>query len=618
MLSWLQRIDIQPRQMLVPTLALLAALFAVGRWVSWPLAGALALAVMGWGAAVLYRAQLQARLRNAEVVEEQLALTESRRNEEKLRLQALMRLNQGLSEAQDEREIMESALAVLTGLVNALGCSFVPVDEWDQPLPAFTYGQLPEPVLGAWATHLASSYLRQRCSNCKLLVGPRGDCPLHPSEVGDSMRVFCLPLVRAKNGGRTLGILHLYLPPGRVLDEDTRCFMEGLLQQIALAYESARMRSQELATLRQIQMLHAPESGFAASLSTLLDGLLQALDADCVLVRLRPSTDDRLSNLIVVRGQTCGMDDEEIEAIFTRVVASEVAGPGKGASASLAGAVPVWLAMPLTLPSGLRWDGSLPAGHVLGMLLVGVNHAHEFHPRQQAVLQTVAAQVALLVENERLMRSLEYKVVIEERARLAREIHDGLAQTLAFLKLQAAQMQTYLAAGDLPRLSQVLKDNYQVLAEAYLDTRQAIDNLRLTPNEGLETWLDRILTDFERTTGLIVNRNIEPLSRELTPEVQAHMIRIVQEALSNIRKHARARTVQFSMRAWQDDMLIEVGDDGRGFDAEDVPEISRHGLRGMRERAEMIGADFQIISQERSGTVVRLVLPNSLKEETSR
>jgi two-component system, NarL family, nitrate/nitrite sensor histidine kinase NarX len=75
-----------------------------------------------------------------------------------------------------------------------------------------------------------------------------------------------------------------------------------------------------------------------------------------------------------------------------------------------------------------------------------------------------------------------------------------------------------------------------------------------------------------------------------------------------------ARAPEYARMAGE--LVIEVGDDGLGFDAGDVLEVSQHGLRGMRERAELIGADFQIISQARQGTTVRLVLPPSLEEET--
>lgn len=601
-------------------LALIAADVLFGIAFGWLLAAAAFLALLGWGAAVYLRARqrrlqaAQAELAGALESSQQRAFeAEQRLAEDRRQLETLMYLTRGLAEAQDEKTLMDAALSAMTGLVGALGCSFVPVDDWEQPLPAFTYGQLPEPVLHAWAMHLADGMLRQRCGSCSLLESGAGNCPLHPQEIGSAMTVYCLPLTRAgessisaelpgslRRPARSLGVFHLYLPAGRTLDSRTRNFLDNLLRETALAYENARMRAQELATLRQIQLLHAPESDFSASLGGLLENLKEALEADCVLVRTRPSADERLSDLAIQRGDLHGLEDQ-IDNIFSRVSRGESA-------ASAPESLPVWLALPMTLPDG----------QVLGMLLAVSARGHVFHPRQKAILETVASQAALLVDNERLIRSLEYKVILQERARLAREIHDGLAQTLAFLKLQAAQMQTYLAQSDLARLSAVLKDNYHILAEAYLDTRQAIDNLRLTPDEGLENWLERILREFENGTGLTVERAFQPgaqlMARALSPEIQAQLVRIVQEALSNVRKHARPRRVWAGLHEWQGELVLEIGDDGQGFEAQDVPEIARYGLRGMRERAELIGADFQIISQAGQGTIVRLVLPASMEE----
>jgi two-component system nitrate/nitrite sensor histidine kinase NarX len=185
---------------------------------------------------------------------------------------------------------------------------------------------------------------------------------------------------------------------------------------------------------------------------------------------------------------------------------------------------------------------------------------------------------------------------------------------MAYLKLQSAQMQSALRQGDLPRLEQMMKNNYQTLSEAYLDTRQAIDNLRITPQKGLATWLENLSTDFETAAGMQIKRSFAPLSHEIMPEIEAQLIRIVQEALSNIRKHAQAQRAWVTLREWEGDLILEIGDDGRGFFPEDVPLVSQYGLRGMRERAELIGADFQIISQPHQGTLVRLRLPLHLQE----
>lgn len=528
----------------------------------------------------------------------------NRENDENTRrLEIVLSLNRKLVEAKDEQSLMESALEMLNQFTGALGCSFVPVDEWEQPLPPFTAGKLPEPVLKAWALHLSGSMLQERCGNCEVLQSTAGGCPLHPESVGNSMRVYCIPLMGKANQDplRRIGILNLYLPPNRVLDNETRIFIEGLLQEIALANETIRLREQELSTLRQVQMLHAPETTLSDILSGMFDNLRQALEVEFVLLRLRPLQDERLSRLNLQRGDIRLLSEDEIDNLFNQSLT------GKNLR-SQPGAMVSWLAFPMRLPEG----------PVLGMLLIGSNQPQEFQPRHEAILQTIAAQAALLVENERMLRSLEYKAVIQERNRLAREIHDGLAQTLAFLKLQAVQMQTYLDKGDFSRLGQVLKDNYQALAEAYLDTRQSIDNLRISPREDLEIWLEQVASDFETTSGLLVERLIQPVSvrwrRVLSPEIQAQMVRIVQETLNNVRKHARAHQVKIALFEWQGDLVLEIKDDGRGFDSDDVPEVSQHGLRGIRERAELIGAEFQIISQARQGTVVRLVFPAYMKE----
>jgi two-component system, NarL family, nitrate/nitrite sensor histidine kinase NarX len=608
MLSGLQKHILQADRVrtilgVVLAVILLSVIIWLGFHFGWLIAVVLLAALAGWGIALFLRFKAMAGQQALDSTREQI--DRSRR-----RTQAVMRLNRAVAEASagilDERALMEMALEIIDELVGALGCSFVPIDEWQQPLPAFTYGQLPDAILSAWAAQLASGMLRERCGNCKVLESTPGACPLHPAQLGNSVTVYCVPL-------ESSGVLHLYLPLGTTFDLETREFLDQLLGQIALAYSAARLRKQEQVTLRQLNMLHAPEGDFSASMSVLLQGLVQALEVDFALVRVRSGSDERQSALNLQFGDSSSMAENQVEQMVSLALSATRQGNPAGADPE---ALPAWMALPLALPDGLL-NGENATNISRGVLLVCANRPYEFHPRQRVILQAVAAQAALLIENERLIRSLEYKIVIQERARLAREIHDGLAQTLAFLKLQASQMQTYLAQGDLTRLSRILKDNYQVLAEAYLDTRQAIDDLRLTPQDGLEHWLEHILSEFESTSGLVVQRDIHPLSRELAPEVQAQLVRIIQEALSNIRKHAHAHQVQVKLVERQGEIILEVCDDGQGFIVEDVPDITRHGLRGMRERANLLGADFQIVSQAFQGTTMRLVLPTSLAEEPS-
>jgi two-component system nitrate/nitrite sensor histidine kinase NarX len=143
--------------------------------------------------------------------------------------------------------------------------------------------------------------------------------------------------------------------------------------------------------------------------------------------------------------------------------------------------------------------------------------------------------------------------------------------------------------------------------------RQAIDGLRIQSNgSGMEGWLRQAAVEFQENSGLRV-QIVEPVENaNLPPEVHAQLIRILLEALNNVRKHARGGQIWISCQEVDGDLIIEVRDDGIGFDIEDIPGPSRYGLQGMRERAELIGADFQIISRPMEGTTVRVRLPNTV------
>lgn len=508
-------------------------------------------------------------------------------------------MDTGLLNAASEEQVMEIVLKVVSDLTGARGASLVPLDEWGQSLPAYTYGKLPPTILKAWTELLTSNPVRETCKACEKHQSLPGNvCPLVDGPFQESLGVYCFPLQR---GERLMGMVNLYLPGKPPLSEELTGYLRGLLNEAALAVDSIRLRNRELSTLQQVQLLRAPRSDLQVLLGILLEGLQQVLQAEGVQLLAQASIDDQRSMIQVVQGNEELFNLAEAAALRARVLNSRRAClPDRDNPARDDRLIGV----PLLLPGG----------KLLGTLLVASEASLDLDERKTAILRSVVDQAALLIENEREILSLEYRTVIQERARLAREIHDGLAQTLAFLKLQSAQMQIYLAQGNLTKLGQVLKQNYDALAEAYTDTRQAIDSLRLTPQQGMMTWLDQMLTDFENVSEIKVERSIRGPRQDLSPEIQAQLMRIVQEALNNIRKHAGAKQVVVSLREWNRDLILEVKDDGQGFSPEDVPGFSQYGLRGMRERAELIGADFQVISKPNQGTTVRLSLPVPTQE----
>lgn len=514
------------------------------------------------------------------------------------RLSAVLQLNRELASASDEKTLVEATLSVVSSVTKCVGASFVPFDAWGQPMPAFTFGHIPPSALESWGDHLLSPEVQSRCNQCQKLQALTGEeCPLKQGPFSIALSVYCFPLIFA---GHPLGIFNLVLPVGKSLSDDLRSFLESLFDEVSMAVESVRLRHQEVETLRTLHTLPAARHDLVANLTQHFDSVRNTLHLEAILLQLRPLPDPRLSELRILSGNPEGMAPGLIDQLVQKEMLSS------SAPQPLPGTALSWRAFPLLLPEGPN----------LGVILV-FTHQPALLQRQELFFHTFAAQTAWILENERLTRSLEYLTIIQERSRLAREIHDGLAQTMAFLKMHSAQMQSALAQGDIHRLNSLLQESKQVIAEAYQEIRQAIDNLRIQPDGGMQAWLRMLTESFEKNTGLPVQVDLPSETVNILPEVQAQLVRITQEALNNIRKHAHASRVTICLREWCDQLIFEISDDGQGFDPEDLPTVAQHGLRGMRERAELIGADFQIISQPRRGVTVRLLLPQHVLEVAS-
>jgi len=229
----------------------------------------------------------------------------------------------------------------------------------------------------------------------------------------------------------------------------------------------------------------------------------------------------------------------------------------------------------------------------------------------RVLLETLTAHLASGMENLRL-RSLEREAAIaEERAFLARELHDSIAQSLAFLNIQAQLMRKAVADRDETRMAAVLGEIELGLHESHGDVRELLVHFRTRTNaEDMENALHTTLRKFEHQSGLASTLTVHDDGLPLAPDVQVQALHIVQEALSNVRKHARAGHVWIDVwkkPAWR----IEVRDDGDGFDqghAADRGE-THVGLRIMRERAERLGATLAFSAAPGRGTTVTLSLP---------
>lgn len=238
-----------------------------------------------------------------------------------------------------------------------------------------------------------------------------------------------------------------------------------------------------------------------------------------------------------------------------------------------------------------------------------------FHARvapsgaERSLFEALTSHLASAMENLRLNALEKEAAVAQERNLLARELHDSIAQSLAFLKIQVQLMRDALASGNRQAIAQVLEEIDAGVRESYGDVRELLVHFRTRTNtEDIETALITTLHKFELQSGLKAHLQVQGHGLPLAPDLQIHVLHIVQEALSNVRKHAQATQVWLDVQQ-QPEWRLEVRDDGSGFDHETGIDDTHVGLRIMRERAERIGARLEVISSPGTGTSVLLTLP---------
>lgn len=231
--------------------------------------------------------------------------------------------------------------------------------------------------------------------------------------------------------------------------------------------------------------------------------------------------------------------------------------------------------------------------------------------RTRSLLRAVADQVALALRTAQLSAEGRDLAVLEERTRLAREIHDTLAQQLTgiVLQLEAAEA---LVERDRPRAREAVAVARDLARSALAEARRSVWNLRPAPLEttGLPGAIAMEVRRWEAQTGIAVRLDTDlprvPLALDAQAEVA--LFRILQEALANCARHSGARQVAVHVRQTDGVLELEVRDDGHGFDLE-AQRPGSFGLTGMRERARLVGADLVVETAPGRGTAVRVRLP---------
>ncbi len=244
-------------------------------------------------------------------------------------------------------------------------------------------------------------------------------------------------------------------------------------------------------------------------------------------------------------------------------------------------------------------------GHILGVLAVASYGARQFTRQETDLLSSIGRQVAVAVDNARLYDQSREVAVLEERNRLAREIHDTLAQGLTgiVVQLEAAER----VAARRPEQATASLERAKTLARRSLEeARRSLWNLRPTPLErlSLSEALRQEAARLNDQNGLEVNFAIVGEERRLPPNDELNLFRIAQEALTNVRKHAQADTVAVELAFNSTSLRLSVADDGiGGVDSTGSSgQNAGLGLVGMRERANLLGGELHVESPPGVGT----------------
>ncbi len=399
------------------------------------------------------------------------------------------------------------------------------------------------------------------------------------------------PLEIKVSGGGLL-LLHFVMPPS----SETEALANALASEVGRGIEAARQRLLDLMTLYSVDQSIRAERNMRRLLARVTQTMAERVGADSRAVYL--SDQDSVLRMEYLQDLQGKVRSGGNVAAF----AHQLARSNHPIIAGAEQAAEVFSDARSVLGVPMRDDEGL-----VGVLLFGQSSSHAFDDARVSLLALMAGQATLAVRNARAYLYSEELAISDERARIAREIHDGVAQSLAFaaLKLDVVGRQIHK---DPHKAEEEVKAASSLLREQIREVRRSIFALRPIDLEryGLLETLRRYVQDFGEQNSLKTNLEISG-DIHLSPGDEAVVFRILQESLNNIAKHAAAREVTVLLHGGVS-VLLRVQDDGRGFDPEQVTgRISSAGglgLMQMRERLEARSGAYRVFSAAGHGTVI--------------
>ncbi len=421
--------------------------------------------------------------------------------------------------------------------------------------------------------------------------------------VGEQMpHLVDIPLA---HGSAIVGRMRLHLAPDAIEpDVLTSATLNNIGHQLACSIEigqligSLQRRESEDRGLYDVLLRISSQKALVETLGALAQHARDLLDADRVQVCLAAPSAFLVETLPATSGSDAVAGAQRGEDGGLTISAVR---PHNGATVVRAGGEQLRLS--LTSPE-----------MAFGELCVTPAAGAHYSEREWGFIHRIAELAVIAISNSRMREHERQAAMLAERERIAREMHDSLAQVLGFIHLRLVALRTKVARVDSPEMNASLDELTGVAQDAYRDVREAILGLRESSRvgrslfENLRAYVER----YEHQSGIDTSFETDfEQPPNLTPQAEIHVIRVIQEALTNVRKHARARHA--TVRATSQDGLVAfiVEDDGRGFNVADaaLSHDGGFGLQAMRERMELIGGSLVIDSAPTRGTRVIACVP---------
>lgn len=436
---------------------------------------------------------------------------------------------------------------------------------------------------------------------------------------GDTGGITHHATVPLRSGRKSLGVLNVAAPGKRHFKDAELALLQAVAFQIGSAIE--RMRLYEAEQRRAALFAGLGEFGTAFGVAAAQAGDRAELweramalagshfDWPCAVL-LEPSGGDLTVRAVYAEGRTivpqAQVALDVVEWYEMKAGKRCPAGIGNKEAMSLAS----WLERQGLLPR-LAQAAAAPVASsgtgAAGILLIGYDKPSELYRADAEVIEALAELIGVTFERVRLEENRRELARMEERNKLARDLHDSVSQTLFSLAMMSRGADSLLVSGSKDLLQATLQDMQSLSQSALKEMRELIMQLRPA---GLEEGLATALKQYGERLKLRVSTKVTGV-KELPRAVEEALWRIGQEALNNISKHAGTSDAEVILLLGSDEAELKIIDRGRGITKERLDELKRHslGLSTMRERAEALGGRFALHTVVKGGTTIEAVIP---------